>query len=145
MGRRIVLGALVGILAYAAPGGAAKVEVRLVTHPGVGLSEAPKSDLAAIFQRRLVTWRNGTPATPVDQSLRSPAREAFSSQVLGMSLISVQAFWQKHLSAGGQEPPPVRSSDEEVLAYVAATPGAVGYILSTTTVPANVRELAIKR
>lgn len=144
MRRRTILGALTACIASSVSAFAAKVEVRIVVHPGLGLSEVPRADLASIFLRRLVTWRNGVPAQPVDQSMRSEARIAFSDGVLGMSAMSVQAFWQKHLQLG-VEPPPVRASDEEVLAYVAATPGAVGYILASTMVPSGVRELAVKR
>lgn len=145
MTRRSVLGALAVVLAGAMFADAAKVEIRLVAHPGVGIREVSRADLSAIFLRKLESWRNGSPVVPVDQSLRSPVRAAFGDAVLGMSIISVQAFWQKHLAAGGLEPPPVRGSDEEVLAFVASTPGAVGYILATTTVPASVREIAIAR
>jgi ABC-type phosphate transport system substrate-binding protein len=145
MTRRSVLGVLVAVLAIAGPARAAKTEIRVVAHPGVGIREVSRADLSAIFLRKLESWRNGSPVAPVDQSLRSPAREAFSAAVLGMSIISVQAFWQKHLAAGGLEPPPVRGSDEEVLAFVASTPGAVGYISAATMVPASVREIAITR
>jgi ABC-type phosphate transport system substrate-binding protein len=145
MRRRTVLGALAACVAHSVPGHAAKVQIHVVAHPGVGLSEVLRADLASIFLRKLVTWKNGVPALPVDQSMRSPARAAFSDEVLGMSEMSVQAFWQKHLAAGGQEPPPVRGSDTDVLAFVASTPGAVGYILAGTMVPATVREMAIKR
>jgi ABC-type phosphate transport system substrate-binding protein len=144
MRRRVVLTGLAALVP-AVPGRAANVEFRVVTHPGLRLSEVSREELSGVFLRKTTSWSGGTPAAPVDQSLRSPVRSTFSSKVLGMSLISVQAYWQKHISTGGDPPPPVLGSDDEVLAFVASTPGAVGYIQSTTMVPARVREVALKR
>ncbi len=37
-----------------------------------------------------------------------------------------------------------RATDAEVLAFVAAEPGAVGYVSSSTNLIANVKELAVE-
>ena len=58
-------------------------------------------------------------------------RAAFTRAVLaieGMGQISaVQNFWLQQVYSGRNTPPPVKATDAEVLAYVAATPGAIGY------------------
>jgi hypothetical protein len=40
-------------------------------------------------------------------------------------------------------PPPVKSSDAEVLAFVAGMPGAIGYVSVGATIPPNVKVLAV--
>jgi ABC-type phosphate transport system substrate-binding protein len=40
-------------------------------------------------------------------------------------------------------PPPVKTSDEEIVAFVASTPGAIGYVSSGTPLPDTVREIAV--
>ena len=47
----------------------------------------------------------------------------------GMSRISaVESYWQQQIFAGKEVPPAAKPSDEEVLAYVRSTPGAIGYV-----------------
>jgi ABC-type phosphate transport system substrate-binding protein len=45
--------------------------------------------------------------------------------------------------SNGVTPPPVKQSDEEIVAYVASTPGAIGYVAPTTPLPDSVRAIAI--
>jgi hypothetical protein len=40
-------------------------------------------------------------------------------------------------------PPPIKSSDEEVLEYVAANEGAVGYVGAGTAIPEGVKVVTI--
>jgi ABC-type phosphate transport system substrate-binding protein len=54
----------------------------------------------------------------------------------------VQVYWQRRM-ATGLVPPPVKTSDEEIVSFVASTPGAIGYVSSTTPLPDSVREVAI--
>ena len=51
-------------------------------------------------------------------------------------------FWNKQM-ASGVFPPPVKSSDEEVLSYVASTPGAIGYVSSGVSLPSGVRTITV--
>ena len=65
---------------------------------------------------------------PVDQSAGSPVRSAFTRAVLsveGMGQISaVQNFWLQQVYSGRSTPPPVKATDAEILAFVAANPGS---------------------
>jgi len=45
--------------------------------------------------------------------------------------------------ATGVTPPPVKQTDQDVLAFVAATPGAIGYVSTSIPLPEGVREIAI--
>jgi ABC-type phosphate transport system substrate-binding protein len=69
---------------------------------------------------------------PVDQSAGSQVRSAFTRAVLsveGMGQISaVQNFWLQQVYSGRNTPPLVKAADADVLAFVAGTPGAVGYV-----------------
>jgi hypothetical protein len=49
-----------------------------------------------------------------------------------MDVPSVQSFWQEVVFSGRGEPPPERSSDAAVIAFVRANPNAVGYIGEAT-------------
>ncbi len=115
---------------------------RVIVHPDVKGNQIPRSVLGAIFLKQALKWGDGRAVVPVDQSVQSAVRRQFSSDVLKQGIVEVQVYWQRKITAG-QVPPPVKTSDEEVVAFVASTPGAIGYVSSSTTLPATVREVSV--
>jgi ABC-type phosphate transport system substrate-binding protein len=91
-----------------------------------------KQELARYFLKKSGRWADGRGIVPVDQSAGSPVRNAFTKAVLsveGMGQISaVQSFWLQQVYSGRSTPPAVKATDADVLAFVAATPGAIGYV-----------------
>jgi ABC-type phosphate transport system substrate-binding protein len=57
-------------------------------------------------------------------------------------IAEVQIYWQRRMSQG-VTPPPVKATDEEVLAFVASTPGAIGYVSTTVLLPESVRAVEL--
>jgi hypothetical protein len=54
---------------------------------------------------------------------------------VGLShMSSVRQYWQQEIFSGRGTPPPVRASDLEVAEYVAANPGAIGYVAADAEV-----------
>jgi ABC-type phosphate transport system substrate-binding protein len=99
--------------------------------------------LSTIFLKNVTKWANGTPALPVDQSLTSPARVAFSKDVFDQPVVAIQAYWQEEIAQGRERPPPVKASDREVAAFVAANLGAIGYVSADTILPGNAKVLKV--
>jgi len=146
--RRANLPVLVSVLAVAvlavgaAPVASADGTFRIIVHPQVKGSQIPRASLTSIFLKQAPKWGDGSPVAPVDQSVRSPVRKAFSNDVLQQGLVEVQVYWVRKM-ATGSTPPPVKTSDEEILSFVASTPGAIGYVSSTTPLPDSVREVVV--
>ena len=115
---------------------------RVIVHPQVKGSEIPRAVLTAIFLKQALKWGDGRPVVPVDQSVQSAVRRLFSNDVLHQGIVEVQVYWQRKITAG-LVPPPVKTSDEDIVAFVASTPGAIGYVSSGTSLPNTVREVAI--
>jgi ABC-type phosphate transport system substrate-binding protein len=130
------------LAASAAPVASAEARFRVIVHPQVKGSQIPRAALSSLFLTRGARWGDGSWAKPVDQSLRSSLRVSFSNDVLQQDVMEIQVYWQREI-AKGHVPPPVRSSDEEIVAYVASTPGAIGYVSPTTPLPDTVREVAV--
>lgn len=99
--------------------------------------------LADAFRGKATRWGDRQPIAPIDQSLRSSVRAAFSSEILGLSIDAVMSYWRKQLRSGRRRPPPVALSDEVVISYVASPPGAVGYISGDTETPESVKVLKV--
>ena len=128
----------------AGPGQAAfaAAAFRVIVHPDVKGAQIPRAVLSAIFLKQALKWGDGRPVVPVDQSVQSEVRRHFSGDVLKQGIVEVQVYWQRRITAG-QVPPPVKTSDEDVVAFVASTPGAIGYVSSGTSLPATVREVTV--
>jgi len=116
----------------------------VIVHPSVTGASIRRPDLAAVFLKKAARWGSGGSAIPVDQSGTSPVRESFSKAVLGMPVAAAVQFWQKQMfETKPLRPPVVRGSDAEVIAFVAKTEGAVGYVSKTATLPPGVRTIAV--
>jgi len=64
--------------------------------------------------------------------------------VEGMGKISaVQSFWLQQVYSGQSTPPPVKPADADVIAYITANPGAIGYV-EAAPAAGTVKVLAIK-
>lgn len=133
-----VLGALMVAACLASPGvsraadvvpGATTPEVRyrVVVSPDVEGRVVPRDVLALVYLGQARKWGNGMDLHPVDQSLRSEVREAFSQHVLGKSADQLYAYWRQAIREN-RRPPRVLDSDARVLEYVASTSGAIGYV-----------------
>jgi ABC-type phosphate transport system substrate-binding protein len=120
----------------------AEARFRIIVNPQVKGSQIPRTSLSSIFLGRVPRWSDGSEVHPVDQSLRSTLRVAFSNDVHQQGLMEIQVYWQREI-ARGRVPPPVKSSDDAVVEYVASTPGAIGYVSTGTSLPGNVREVAV--
>jgi ABC-type phosphate transport system substrate-binding protein len=118
-------------------------QFRVIVNPQVKGSQIPKAALASIFLKQATRWGDGSLVFPVDQSMRAPVRQAFSTRVIGKPIEGVQAYWTRRFAEGNAWPPPVKSSDADVISYVASTAGAIGYVSSSTALPDSVREVAV--
>jgi ABC-type phosphate transport system substrate-binding protein len=129
-------------LAAAVPSPAAD-EFVVIVHPSVAGANVRRSDLAAVFLKA-ARWGTGATAAPVDQSGTSAVRSAFSQAVLGMPVATAVQYWQRQMfQANPLRPPAVKGTDAEVIAFVAKTEGAVGYVSKAATLPAGVKAIAL--
>lgn len=138
-----VASAIVAVGAFAPRGARAQgsfVVVVNVTNPA---SSIGRSELAALFTKKEQSWSDGTPAFPVDLPADDPTREAFTAAIHGKSSQAIRAYWQQQIFSGRQVPPPERDSDEQVLAFVRSTVGAVGYVRPTARLGPNVKVLGL--
>jgi ABC-type phosphate transport system substrate-binding protein len=107
-------------------------EFKLVVSKSNPQGSVRRQEVARLFLRKSSRWSDGREALPVDQWLRSATRQAFTKAILsveGMSLISdVESYWLQQVYSGRGAPPPVKPNDDEVIAFVVANPGAVGYV-----------------
>ena len=102
-------------------GMAAASDVIVIVHAGTEVSETEVKDIFLGEKQRAT----GIRLQPVDNgSLQS----TFSERVLKMQNDRYAAYWTKKTFRDGVNPPPLKGSDSEVISWVKATPGGIGYV-----------------
>ena len=116
---------------------------RVIVNAANTATQIQRTAVLAIFMGEMTTWSDGKVIAPVDQSMRSPVRAAFSDKVLGKPAMSVQIHWLRRIAAEHVNPPPTKPSDAEVVAYVRANPGAIGYVAADFTPDETVKVVRV--
>jgi len=70
-------------------------------------------------------------------------RESFTKAALEMTVLSVRVYWTRTITAG-HFPPPTRTRDEEVVAFVATHPGGIGYVSEQAMLPETVKVVTLQ-
>jgi hypothetical protein len=147
MARRVVVSSFVSlflVVAALARAGDATPSFKVIANPSVAGNAVPREVLAQVYLGAVARWAKGGTISAVDLSSVSPVRQAFSEQVLGMPIDAVKHHWLRKITSSGQRPPLSKSTDEDVIAFVAGQQGAVGYVSVTTVLPPTVHELTVQ-
>ena len=115
---------------------------QVIVHADNQLDSISKTRVSQLLLKKVPRWEEGTPAAPVDLDSKSPVRAALSKDVHGRSVSSIKSYWQRQIFSGREVPPP-EFSEAQVLQYVQSHPGSIGYVAAGTTLPSNVKALAV--
>jgi ABC-type phosphate transport system substrate-binding protein len=118
-------------------------EFKVVVNSGNPTSELTTDVASKLFLKQSAKFPNGTAAQPVDQGKGAAARVAFTKIVLGRAVSAVESYWQQQIFSGKDVPPATKGSDDEVLAFVKANPGGIGYV-SAGAATAGVKVVSVK-
>jgi ABC-type phosphate transport system substrate-binding protein len=125
--RRLLAASLVLAGLLSGPSRAADLAFVVIAAPGTPEHRLTRDALARIFLRKQVLWENGTRVQPVNLPAGSALRRSFSHAVLGSMPEGLEDYW-RDMYFHGVLPPHVLASEEAVVLFVAATPGAIGYV-----------------
>jgi ABC-type phosphate transport system substrate-binding protein len=98
------------------------------------ITSASRAELARIFLKKSTSWKNDSAIAPVDQTVSTGAREAFSRSVHGKSARAIKQYWTQQIYSGRAVPPPELGGDAKVVAFVSANPGAIGYVAADAVI-----------
>jgi ABC-type phosphate transport system substrate-binding protein len=111
--------------------------VVVIAHPATGAADAKAIKKLFLGKSNEL---GGAAAVPVDQAANSAMRTEFLQKVLGQTPEDNKAHWTEQIFTGQGTPPKEVGDDAKVKAFVASTPGAVGYI-NESAVDATVKVL----
>lgn len=127
--------------------GASRVEAQgyvVVVNAANPVTSIKKDRANGIFLKRVTRWDDGAPVLPVNLEPSSSTREAFTRAVHGKGVSAIESNWQQQIFAGKDAPPPQRSSEAEVLAFVRANPGAIGYVRAGAPLGDDVKAIPVQ-
>lgn len=115
----------------------------LVVNAANPATALPREYVGRLFLKKIRRWPDGTPVLVADLPPEADVRGAFSQRVLARSVGTVRAYWQQRIFSGRDVPPPEKASEAEVLDFVRAHPGAIGYVSPGAALPRGVRALEL--
>ena len=124
---------LFGALLACASGAATTADLYVVCNANVSLQS---SDVRDVFIGEK-SFAGSMRLTPADNLA---AQALFLERVVKVSADRYTSLWTKKSFRDGANPPPVKASDAETIAYVRQTPGACSYV--QTAPPAGVNVVA---
>ena len=116
----------------------------VVVHESNPTSSISRDELSRIFLKKITVWRTKHTVAVVDQRETSKVREQFTRAVHRREVSSVASFWQQQIFAGRAVPPAQRTSDADVMAFVANNPDAIGYVSPGAQLVAGVKTVLVQ-
>jgi len=114
-------------------------DVILVANKGVSISQITSSQVRELFTGVHSRFSDGSRAVPVTLK-GGPTHEVFLRNYTGEDPAEFRLRWRKAVFTGQGAMLKELSSESTLLDYVAATPGAIGYV-SRVTAPDSVKVL----
>ena len=108
------------------------------------VSSVSSAQLSGLFLKKVTHWEGGLPVQPVDLSPDSAVRGSFSQQIHRKATPAVKAYWQQMIFSGREVPPPEKASAKDVVAFVSANRGGVGYVPAGTPLGEGVKTLDVR-
>lgn len=115
------------LAAYALAAPVTAEDFKVIAYAGLPVNEISAVDLRSIFLGTKTSLEDGSKVTPVMET-NGVVLTAFSKTYLGKSGAALQAYYRSLVFTGKWSMPVAFATDSAVIAYVARTPGAIGYI-----------------
>ena len=107
---------------------AALGDVVVVINPKSGVDRLTREEVVNVFLGRFRQLSSGIAAKPADLPPNSAEKAAFHRLLVNKELPEINAYWARLVFSGRTLPPKTANGSDELLAWVASTAGAVGYV-----------------
>ena len=121
---------------------AAGAELMVIANSDVAASEVDRVILQAIFLGKKTQWEDGGGIVPVNLK-KGPTYQEFLKVIVKRTPAQYRSFWRRAIFTGTGSPPKSFAVEEKIVEFVRASPGAVGYI-DTSTPHEGVKVLSIQ-
>jgi hypothetical protein len=123
-------------------GGLWAADFKVIVNPSVGASSVSADELKGVFLATKTSLADGSHVEPVLEK-GGATHDAFLKEYLGKTDAALQTYYRSLVFTGKASMPKALGADAEVVAYVAKTKGAIGYV-SAGASTAGVKTLELK-
>jgi len=116
--------------------------VKVIANPSVKADSISVDELKSVFLEDTNSLKDGSHVEPVLEK-GGATHEAFVKDYLGKNDSALQMYYRSLVFTGKGSMPKAVGSDADVVAYVAKTKGAIGYVASGTAAE-GVKTLEVK-
>ncbi|RRD00484.1 hypothetical protein [Amphritea balenae] len=114
-------------------GSSARAEsIQIIAHPDQSTVTLSSQNLWAIYGMKTRHWADGTLIKVFVLPTKHPLHRRFSINALKTYPYQLDRVWQRLTYSGTGRAPTVVPSEQAMIEAVTSTPGAIGYINSTT-------------
>jgi ABC-type phosphate transport system substrate-binding protein len=117
-------------------------DIKIIANSSVGASSVSTDELKAVFLATKSSLSDGSHVEPVLEK-DGPAHEAFLKEFVGKTDSAFETYYRSLVFTGKASMPKTTASDADMVAYVAKTKGAIGYV-SASAATAGVKTLEVK-
>jgi hypothetical protein len=121
---------------------ASAADIKVIANPSVGASAVSADEIKGVFLATKTSLSDGSHVEPVLEK-DGPAHEAFLKQFIGKTDTALETYYRSLVFTGKASMPKTLAADAEMVAYVAKTKGAIGYV-SAGASTAGVKTLEVK-
>lgn len=105
----------------------AVAEVVVIAHRGASENSAQPNRILDFYTGDIRQWEDGTRVIVFDLKEKGETRERFF-EFIGKSSSRMRTIWLKRMLSGEGDPPEALKTEKEMVAKVASTPGAIGFV-----------------
>lgn len=102
-------------------------DIKVIANPNVGTSSVSADELKGVFLATKTSLSDGSHVEPVLEK-GGLVHEAFVKEYLGKTDAALQTYYRSLVFTGKASMPKTLGADADVVAYVAKTKGAIGYV-----------------
>jgi ABC-type phosphate transport system substrate-binding protein len=119
--------ALLALLLWApSPSVLAGRELAVIVHKSSPAQTLSTGEVKNYYLKKQLAWSDGSKVRPVQQS--GDVRDGFVKRTLGMSTTDFERYWLELKYSAAESPPKQVDSDDDVIRFVGAMKGAIGFV-----------------
>ena len=100
----------------------------VIVNPQSPVDSIDRDFLSDAYLKKTTEWGSGETIRPIDLTAKYAARDRFTEQVVRKTPAQLKTYWNQQIFSGKGVPPPEAEAPGDVIEYVLANKGAVGYI-----------------
>ena len=100
----------------------------VIVNPQSSVDSVDRDFLRDAYLKKTTEWGSGETIRPIDLTAKYAARDRFTEQVVRKTPAQLKTYWNQQIFSGKGVPPPEAEAPADVIEYVLANKGAVGYI-----------------